>query len=53
MSLLKKQLSCTYDDFSVNSYMNRIIKTTVDLLLQADISKDRKKGAPQAISLFR
>lgn len=43
-SILKKQLICSYDDFSVNSYMNRIIKTTTGLLLHADISKARKKS---------
>ena len=42
-SLLKRQLVCSYDDFSENSYMNRIIKTTVELLLHADITKARKK----------
>ncbi len=42
-SMLKKQLICTYDEFSVNSYMNRIIKTTMELLLRSDISKARKK----------
>ena len=36
-SMLKKQLVCSYDDFSVNSYMNRIIKTTMELLLHSDI----------------
>ena len=42
-SMLKKQLFCSYDDYSVDSYMNRIIKTTMELLLHADISKARKK----------
>ena len=41
-STLKKQLICAYDEFSVNSYMNRIIKTTMELLLRSDISKARK-----------
>ena len=43
MSLLKRQLVCSYDDFSVNSYMNRIIRTTMDVLLRSDIAKQRKK----------
>lgn len=34
---------CSHDEFSVNSGMNRILKTTLDLLLRADISKVRKK----------
>ena len=42
-SILKKQLICSYDDFSVNSYMNRIIKTTMVLLMHSDISKSGKK----------
>ena len=36
-SMLRKQMVCTYDDFSVNSYLNRIIKTTMMLLLRSDI----------------
>lgn len=43
MSLLKRQLVCSYDEFSVNSYMNRIIRTTMDVLLRSDIAKQRKK----------
>ena len=42
-SLQKKQLICNYDEFSVNSYMNQILKTTLELLLRSDISKSRKK----------
>ena len=42
-SLQKKQLVCNYDEFSVNSYMNQILKTTLELLLRSDISKSRKK----------
>ncbi len=51
-SLLKKQLICSYDDFSVNSYMNRIIKTTMVLLLRADISKTRKKELRKLLVFF-
>ncbi|MBR6888575.1 MAG: hypothetical protein IKN16_09040 [Selenomonadaceae bacterium] len=42
-SLLNRQMICSHDEFSVNSGMNRILKTTLDLLLRADISKVRKK----------
>ena len=42
-SILKRQLVCTCDEFSENSYMNRIIKTTMILLLRSDISKARKQ----------
>ena len=51
-SMLKKQLICSYDDFSVNSYINRIIKTTMDLLLHADISKSRKKELRKLLVFF-
>ena len=40
-TFLKKQMICSYDEFSVNSYMNRIIKSTVQILLKSDISKAR------------
>ena len=51
-SVLKKQLICSYDDFSVNSYMNRIIKTTIEILLHADISKARKKDLRKLLVFF-
>ena len=51
-SMLKKQLVCSYDDFSVNSYMNQIIKTTMELLLRADISKARKKDIRKLLVFF-
>ena len=43
-TLMRRQMICTYDEFSVNSYMNQIIKTTVLLLLKADISLKRKRN---------
>lgn len=52
-SVLRKQLICTYDDLTVNSYLNRILKSTMELLLHSDISKVRKKGAAKAAGLFR
>lgn len=51
-SMLKKQLVCNYDEFSVNSYMNRIIRTTMDLLIRNDISKDRKKQIRKLLIYF-
>lgn len=41
-TLIRKQLVCSFDEFSVNSYMNRIIRTTMELLLHSGISKARK-----------
>lgn len=51
-TMLKRQLVCAYDDFSVNFYMNRVIKTTVELLLRSDISKARKKELRKLFVFF-
>lgn len=51
-TMLKKQMVCVYDDFSVNYYMNRVIKTTVELLLHSDISKVRKKELRKLLVFF-
>ena len=44
-TFMNRQLICEYDDFSVNSYMNRIIKSSVIELLRADIPGKRKKNS--------
>ena len=51
-STLKRQLICSYDDFSENSYMNRIIKTTMEFLLHANIAKARKKELRKLLVYF-
>ena len=51
-SMMRKQLICTYDEFSVNSTMNRIIKSTVELLLCSNISKQRKKNLRKLMVYF-
>ncbi len=51
-SMLRKQMVCSYDDFSVDSYINRIIKTTMLLLLRSDISKSRKKELRKLLVFF-
>ncbi|MBP8598619.1 MAG: 5-methylcytosine-specific restriction endonuclease system specificity protein McrC [Selenomonas sp.] len=40
----RKQIVCTYDDFSVNTQMNQILKLTMRMLLYTDISTLRKKS---------
>lgn len=42
-TMIRKQLICSYDKFSTNSYLNRIIKTTMIFLLRSKISAKRKK----------
>jgi 5-methylcytosine-specific restriction enzyme subunit McrC len=51
-ALLRKQMVCTYDDFSVNTYMNQIIKTTLQKLLLADINKAQKKAIKKLLVFF-
>ena len=51
-SMLKRQMVCTYDEFSTNSYMNRIIKTTMELLIRSDIAKSRKKELRKLMIFF-
>ena len=49
---LKKQLTCTYDEFSVNCYLNQILKSTMNLLLKSDISTSRKKKLKNILRYF-
>ena len=42
-TMVKRQIVCSYDEFSENAYMNRIIKTTMLRLMTADIDRSRKK----------
>ena len=52
-SIMKAQLVCSYDEFSENSYFNRILKTTVILLLKTDISKSRKRELKNLMLSFK
>jgi protein mcrC len=52
-SMIRKKLICAYDDFSVNSTMNRIIKSTVETLLTSNLSKKRKKELRKLMIYFR
>ena len=52
-TIIKQQLVCTYDEFSVDSYMNRILKTTMELLLRYDIPKIRKKELRNLLLYFK
>ncbi len=50
--LQQKRLICNYDEFSVNSPMNRIIKSTAELLLRGNISKQQKKQLKKLLVYF-
>lgn len=56
MSFNKKRLVCLYDNFSINFYLNRIIKTAICELLKFDfpkeIKKERKKELRKILHFF-
>ena len=52
-SIIKRQLNCTYDEFSVNCYLNQIIKSTMNILIKSDISRKRKKKLKNLLMYFR
>lgn len=51
-SLMRRKLVCSYDEFSVDTHMNRILKATIVLLIHADITKDRKKELRHLLVYF-
>ena len=42
-AVLRRQMVCDYDEFSIDTPMNRILKATMRLLARADIDKARRK----------
>ena len=52
-SFIKKQLNCTYDEFSLNCYLNQIIKSTMNILVKTDISKVHKRKLRNLLRYFR
>jgi len=52
-TMIKKQLVCNYDEFSTNSKLHQIIKTTVAILLKTkDVPKPCKKGLKNLMMYF-
>ena len=51
-AIWRRQLVCSYDEFSVDTTMNRIIKATVALLVRSDISRARKKSLKKLMVYF-
>lgn len=51
-TLLRRQLVCTYDDFSVNTCLNQVLKTTLCTLLRSDLSAPRKKEVRRLLLYF-
>lgn len=51
-SMIRRQMVCTFDEFSVDSYLNRIIKSTALFLLKGDVSKTRKRELRKLLVYF-
>ena len=51
-AIWRHQLVCSYDEFSVDTTMNRVIKATVALLVRSDISRARKKSLKKLMVYF-
>ena len=51
-SVLRQQMVCSYDEFSVDTRMNRILKATMVLLVRSDIAKTRKKELKRLLVYF-
>lgn len=51
-TMRKKQLICNFDEFSINTKMNQIIKTTVCILIKSNIPSYRKKPLKSLLLYF-
>lgn len=51
-SVLRRQMVCSYDEFSVDTRMNRILKATMALLVRSDIDKACKKELKRLLVYF-
>lgn len=52
-TIIKQRLVCTYDDFTTESYFNRIIKTTIIVLIRSNIGVSRKKSLRNLLLFFK
>ena len=48
----KQQLVCSFDEFSMNSRMNRVLKSSLLLLLRSVIAPERKKRLKRLLHYF-
>lgn len=51
-AILRSQMVCDYDEFSIDTLMNRILKATMTLLIRSDITKARKKELRRLLAYF-
>lgn len=51
-AILRRQMVCDYDEFNIDTSMNRILKATMALLVRSGISKSRKKELRGLLAYF-
>ena len=51
-AILRHQMVCTHDEFTTDTELNRILKSTVLLLLKMDVDKSRKKELRKLMMFF-
>ena len=51
-AMLRRQMVCTYDEFSVNTYKKQVIKNSMLTLLNVDNDKKRKKEIKKLLVFF-
>lgn len=51
-SILRHHLVCTYDEFSINCKINQILKSTILLLMKANIAKERRRAMRKLLVYF-
>lgn len=52
-SFINHQLVCSFDNFSIDCYANRILKTTIQILIKSDIKSFRKKSFRNLLLYFK
>lgn len=52
-TIINRQLVCKFDNFSLDGYANRILKTTIQLLIKSDIKSHRKKSLRNLLLYFK
>ena len=51
--IINRQLVCSFDNFSLDCYASRILKTTMQLLIKSDIKSQRKKSLRKLLLYFK
>lgn len=51
-TMIQQEMICQYDEYSANSYMNQILKTTMFLLLNREITSKRKREIRKLLLYF-